>query len=156
MVLRRSGVLWYRAVVACFKTRPHRLTHVQQVSLAPLVAVAGCLGVLGALAYPYAVSDVGVGLYYASGVINPLVAGLLAAVAVIILAAGREGRTDPGFAAGAGLVFGVSIVLILVTWGATARVDALEISRWHRWSAAAVAVFVPGGALWFARSLDVI
>ena len=88
----------------------------EQVRLAPLVGVVGCLGVLGALAYPYAVGGVGVSAYYASGPVNPLVAGLLAVVGIIVFAAGREGRTDPGFAAGAGLVFGVAIVLVLLAW----------------------------------------
>lgn len=128
----------------------------EQVRLAPLVGIVGCLGVLGALAYPYAVSEVGVGAYYASGLVNPLVAGLLAAVAVIVLAAGRQGRTDPGFAAGAGLVFGVFVVLILVGWGTTARIDAVEVPQWHRWATVGAAVLVPAGALWFARSLDLV
>ncbi|MFT4922796.1 MAG: putative membrane protein, partial [Haloarculaceae archaeon] len=73
----------------------------EQIRLAPLVGIAGSLAVVAALAYPYVAGDGGVGAYYGSGVINPLVAGLLAIVTVIILAAGREGRTDPEFAAGA-------------------------------------------------------
>lgn len=128
----------------------------EQVRLAPLVGIAGCLAVVLALAYPYVASEGGVGAYYGSGVVNPLVAGLLALVTVIVLAAGREGRTDPGFAAGAGIAFGLFIVLVLLAWGATTRIDAVLVSEWHRWVATAVALLVPAGSLWFAVSLDVL
>ncbi len=127
-----------------------------QVRVAPLVGVAGCVGVLAALAYPYAAGGAGVGAYYASGPVNPLVAGLLAAVGVIVFAAGREGRTDPGFAAGAGLVFGVFIVVILLAWGSTARIDAVQLPQWHRWATLGIAVLVPLGGVWFARALDLL
>jgi len=128
----------------------------QQVRLAPLVGIVGCLAVLGALAYPYVAGDGGVGAYYASGVVNPLVAGLLALVATIVLAAGREERTDPGFAAGAALVFGLFIVGILLAWGMTARLDTVAVSQYHRWVTAGVAVLIPAGGLWFARSLGLV
>lgn len=128
----------------------------EQVRLAPLVGIAGCLAVLGLLAYPYVAGDGSVGAYYGSGLVNPLMAGLLALVAVIIFAAGREGRTDPGFAAGVGLVFGVFIVAILLAWAGTARLDTIAISQWHRWIATGVGVLVPAGGLWFARTLDVL
>jgi hypothetical protein len=128
----------------------------QQVRLAPLVGIVGCLAVLGALAYPYVVGDGGVGAYYGSGVVNPLVAGLLALVAVIIFAAGREERTDPGFAAGVGLVFGLFVLAILLAWGTTARIDTIAISQWHRWIAAGVSVLIPAGGLWFARTLGLL
>jgi hypothetical protein len=120
----------------------------------PLVGILGCLGVLATLAYPYAVSAVGVSGYYASGPVTPLAAGLLAAVGVIVFAAGREGRTDPGFAAGAGLVFGIFIVCILLAWGLTARIDAVAVSQYHRWVTVAVGLLVPAGGLWFAGALD--
>ncbi|MEF8979258.1 MAG: hypothetical protein V5A39_10360 [Haloarculaceae archaeon] len=128
----------------------------EQVRLAPLVGIAGCLAVLGLLAYPYVVGDGGVGAYYGSGIVNPLMAGLLALVATIIFAAGREGRTDPGFAAGVGLVFGAFIVAMLLAWAGTARLDTIAISRWHRWITAGFAGLVPAGGLWFARALDII
>jgi hypothetical protein len=127
-----------------------------QVRLAPLVGILGCLGVFGALLYPYLVGEGGVGAYYGSGIVNPLVAGLLALVTVIALAAGREGRTDPGFAAGAGLVFGLFVVAILLAWGATVRVDAVAVSQWHRWVAAGVGLLIPVGSLWFAWTLELL
>ncbi|MFB6232919.1 MAG: hypothetical protein ABEH61_01540 [Haloarculaceae archaeon] len=128
----------------------------EQARVAPVVGVAGSLGVLGALAYPYLVSDVGVGAYYGSGPVNPLVAGMLACLAIIVLAAGRQGRTDPGFAAGAGLVFGLFVVLILLSWGTAARIDAVALSQYHRWGTVAVALLIPAGSLWFARTLALV
>jgi hypothetical protein len=126
----------------------------EQIRLAPLVGIAGSLAVVAALAYPYVAGDGGVGAYYGSGVINPLVAGLLAIVTVIILAAGREGRTDPEFAAGAGLIFGLFVVGILLAWGLTVRVDAVAVSENHRWLATVVAAAIPVSSLWFARTLE--
>jgi len=125
----------------------------EQVRLAPLVGIVGCLGVLTALAYPYAVADVGVSAYYASGPVNPLVAGLLALIGVIAFAAGREGRTDPGFAAGAGLVFGTFVVVIVFAWASSARIDAVELSQHHRWATVGVSLLIPLGGVWFARAL---
>ncbi|PSQ32731.1 hypothetical protein BRD09_02785 [Halobacteriales archaeon SW_10_68_16] len=127
-----------------------------KVRVAPLVGIAGCVGVLAALAYPYAVGATGVSAYYGSGPVNPLVAGLLAAVGVIVFAAGRAGRTDPGFAAGAGLVFGIFMLVILLAWGTTARIDAVQLPQWHRWATLAMAALVPLGGLWFARTLDLL
>ena len=124
--------------------------------IAPLVGIVGCLGVLLALAYPYVAADGAVSTYYGSGVVNPLVVALLAIVTSIVLAAGREDRTDPGFAAGVAVVFGVAMVALLVGWGMTARLDTVRISEYHRWVLPLVAALVPLGSLWFARSLDVL
>jgi hypothetical protein len=127
----------------------------ERARLAPLVGIVGSLGVLGALAYPYLASD-GVGAYYGSGAVNPLVAGLLALIAVIVFAAGREGRTDPVFAAGAALVFGLFVVLLVVAWGTTVRVDAATVAESHRWIAAGLSLIAPASALWYARELGLV
>lgn len=126
------------------------------VNIAPLVGIVGCLGVIATLVYPYVVADGSVGTYYGSGVVNPLVAGLLALVTIIVLAAGREGRTDPLLAAGAGVVFGLSIVLLALGWGLTARVDAVALSNLHRWVVPGIALLVPLGSLWYSRTLGVL
>lgn len=123
------------------------------VRVAPLVGIVGCLGVLVALLYPYLAADGAVGLYYGSGVVSPLVAGMLALITIIVLAAGREERTDPEIAAGAGLVFGLFIVGLSLGWGLTTRVDVLTISELHRWSVPAVGGLVPIASLWYARAL---
>lgn len=123
--------------------------------LAPLVGIAGCIGVLGALAYPLLVVDAAVG-YYGAGAINPLAAGFLALLAIVVLAAGRQGRTDPAFAAGVGLVLGLAVLVILALWALTLRPDLVPIDPNHRWVATAVAAIVPLGAGWYARSLGLL
>lgn len=128
----------------------------EQARLAPLVGIVGCLGTVAALVYPYLAADGSVATYYGSGVVNPLVAGLLAAVTVIVFAAGREDRTDPDFSAGAGLVFGAFATVIVLLWALTVRVDALEITNLHRWVAVVVAATVPAAGAWYARTLDVV
>ena len=124
--------------------------------LAPIVGIAGCVAVLVALAYPYVALGGGAGPYFGSGVLNPLIAGLLALVTIIVLAAGRQGRTDPGFAAGVGIVFGLAILVVLVVWAGTVRVDTVAIDPNHRWLTAAVALAIPAGAAWFARTLGLL
>lgn len=124
--------------------------------VAPLVGIVGCLGVLGTLLYPYLAADGSVGTYYGSGVVNPLVAGLLALVGIIVLAAGREARTDPGLAAGVGLVFGIVMVLLGVAWGATVRVDTVILWEFHRWSVAITALPVAVGSAWYSRALGLL
>ncbi|MFC7133668.1 MULTISPECIES: DUF7548 family protein [Salinibaculum] len=125
------------------------------VNLAPLVGILGCVGVIVALLYPYVAADGSVATYYGSGLVNPLVAGLLALVTIIVLAAGREARTDPGIAAGAGLVFGLFIFLMTLGWGMTTRLDAVAISELHRWVVPLLALLIPVGSLWYSRALGV-
>jgi len=124
-------------------------------SLAPLVGVAGCLAVLALLLYPYLVAD-GTGVYYGTAAVNPLVAGLLALLGVIVFAAGREGRTDPVLAAGATLALGVFGVAILAAWAVTARVDAVQVTGTHRWATVAAGAVVPLAAGWYARGLGLV
>jgi hypothetical protein len=122
--------------------------------VAPLVGIVGCLGTLAGLLFPYLTAQgPGVGSYYGTGAVNPLVAGLLAVVAIIVLAAGRERRSDPGRAAAVGLVFGLAMVAILGIWGTTVRVDAILVTPVHRWVVLGLAALVPIGSAWYARSL---
>ncbi|MHB9285965.1 hypothetical protein ACKVMT_02875 [Halobacteriales archaeon Cl-PHB] len=127
-----------------------------RTQVAPLVGIVGCLAVLAALAYPYIADPAGVTAYYASGVVNPLVAGLLALLAIIVLAAGREDRTDPGFAAGVALVFGLFVFFLVLAWSLTLRVDASTVAATHRWLALASAVLPAVGAGWYARTLGLV
>jgi len=122
---------------------------------APLVGIAGCLAVLAALVYPYLVAD-SVGTYYGTGVVNPLVGAVLALVAVIVFAAGREERSDPQFAAGAALVFSAFTLLLLFGWALTVRVDAVELPGLHRWATVTFALVAPLAAVWYARALSLL
>jgi len=124
--------------------------------VAPLVGILGCLAVLAALAYPYFAVPADVGAYYAAGALNPLAAGALALVTIIVLAAGRERRTEPDFAAGVALVFGLAIVVILALWATSVRLDVAAVHPDHRWVATGVSLLVPAGSAWFARSLGVL
>ncbi|MFB6179068.1 MAG: hypothetical protein ABEI77_05015 [Halorientalis sp.] len=126
--------------------------------LAPLVGIVASLGVLVVLSVPYVLIDTasGVSAYYASGAINPLLAGLFALVTIIVFAAGREGRTDPTLAAGVALAFGVFMLLIAVVWALTVRVDTIAIQTSHRWALVVVTLFVPASGVWFARALGVL
>lgn len=129
---------------------------------APTVGVAGCLAYLLVLAVPYLVVETtsAVGAYYGSGALTPAVPAVFALVAIIVLAAGREGRTDPGLAAGAGLVLGLFIVGLSLLWAATVPVSLVlgltesTLIEHHRWVVVGVALPIPLGAAWFAFSLD--
>lgn len=136
------------------------------IRLAPLVGIGGCVLVLVALALPYSLvatsPGTAIGTYYGTGAVNPLVAGLFALVSVIVLAAGREGRTDPGLAAGVALALGAFITLLIALWAATVPqnvvfdMDAPAVIQHHRWATAAVSLLVPAASLWWARSLDLV
>jgi len=138
----------------------------QRVRLAPLVAIAGCLLVGVVLAVPYLFFETAPGttvdLYYGSGAVNPLVGGALALVATIILAAGREERTDPLLAAGVGLALGVFVFLIALAWALTVPDDVYvgistsDLGKQHRWFVALVALAPPAASAWWARTLGVL
>lgn len=138
----------------------------QRVRLAPLVAIAGCLLVVAVLAAPYVLFQTAPGttvdLYYGSGSVNPLVAGGLAFVASLILAAGREERTDPVLAAGVGLALGVFVFLIALLWALSVPDDVYvgistsSLGKQHRWIVAVVALAPAAASAWWARTLGVL
>ncbi len=123
------------------------------VRTAPLAGIAGALAVVLALGYPYVAADGAVGSYYGAAVVNPLVAGLLALVSVIVLAAGREGRTEPAYAAGTALIFGLFATGLLLVWAVTVRIDAVAITPLHRWVTVALSLVLPIAGAWYAKSL---
>ncbi|MFC6942367.1 hypothetical protein ACFQE8_20705 [Salinirubellus sp. GCM10025818] len=132
-----------------------------RVDLPPTVGIVACLAVLLVLVWPFAQETAtSVGLYYSTGAVTPYAAGLLALVAVIVFAAGRQGRSDPSLSAGAGLVFGLFIAVISVLWAFTARVDVLggtsALLSSQRWVLATVSLAVPLAGLWYARALRLI
>jgi hypothetical protein len=125
--------------------------------VAPLAGIVGCVGVVLSLGYPYLTGEsAGVGAYYGTTAVNPLVAGLLALVTVVVLAAGRQRRSDPSLAAGVGLALGVAMVAVALLWGFTVRVDAIAVAESHRWVVAAFAGLVPLSSLWYARALGLL
>lgn len=124
--------------------------------LAPTVGIVACLAVLFALAAPYLLGVAGVAGYYGSGAVNPLLAGLFALVALIVFAAGREGRSDPGLAAGVAVALGMFMFLVTAAWALTVRIDAVQFTANHRWAVVGAAALVPLSAGWYARALGVL
>ncbi|WP_135304625.1 DUF7548 family protein [Haloarcula amylovorans] len=128
---------------------------------APTVGIVGCVLYLLALAVPYLLVETtsAVGAYYASGALSPVIPAVFALVAIIVFAAGREGRTDPSVAAGAAIVLGLFIVGLTLLWAMTVPVSLVlgltesTLIEHHRWAVVAVALLVPLGAAWFARAL---
>lgn len=124
-----------------------------RLRLAPAIGVLACLAFLAALVVPF--QSPGAGTYYASGALNPLIAGLFAVVTLIVFAAGRQDRTDPLTAAGIALAFGLVIVLTAFVWATTARTDVLAITSYHRHVLVGTGAIIPLVAAWYARELGV-
>jgi len=130
----------------------------------PTVGIVGCVAYLLALVVPYLIVETtsAVGAYYGAGELSPAVAAVFALLAIIVLAAGREGRTDPSLAAGASLVLGVFIVGLSLLWATTVPTSLVlgltesTLIEQHRWAVVAAAVPIPLGAAWFAVGLDLL
>lgn len=136
------------------------------------VETPATVGVVSAAAYavamvvPYVAGGVpggAVQTYYTEfGVVGPPYVSVLALVALMVLAAGRQGRTAPDVAAGVALVVGFIVTLLTAMWafgGAADVVGSLSTAAWleyHRWVLLAAAGGVFGGALWFADAIGVI
>jgi hypothetical protein len=134
--------------------------------LAPLVGIVAAVTLLASLALPYLLvaTPGAVGGYYSAS-LDPLFAGLFALVAVIVLAAGREERSDPAVAAGAALVLGVFALLIVGVWvlGSPADVilgleeqGAVRLLRFHPAVTLVVTAVLPASAAWYARALGLL
>jgi len=146
-----------------------RLVDMNEVRVAPTAGIVACLLVVVALLLPYLLvtEASAVTAYYGAGAITPLAAGLFALVGVIVFAAGREERTDPPLAAGAGLVFGLFSTAVVGAWALTVPVSVVlqlgtaggavaTLLEFHRYfvTIAAVLVAVAGG--WYARALRLV
>lgn len=132
--------------------------------LAPTVGIVGSVLYLAALAVPYALVETAsaVGAYYQSGILSPVVPGVFALVCIIVLAAGREGRSDPSIAAGAGIGMGVFIVVLSAAWAVTVPRSLVlgltesTLMEYHRWVVVLAGCLIPIGGAWFARALDLL
>ncbi|MFW6448796.1 MAG: DUF7548 family protein [Halobacteriota archaeon] len=90
-----------------------------------------------------------------------LAAGI-AAILVVVFAAGATGRSDPATAAGIALGAGIVLLVVVALWAV--RVDmtvAADVAprRWvtyHRVAAVIVATVVPAAAAWWAVRLGVV
>lgn len=132
--------------------------------LGPTVGIVGCVLYLLSLGVPYLLVETAsaVGAYYNSGALTPLVPGLLALVSIIVLAAGREGRSDPSVTAGASLVMGLFIVGLSLVWALTVPTSLVlgltesTLIEYHRFAVVAAGIPIPVGAAWFARALGLL
>ena len=129
-------------------------------------------GIVAAVAYlvvvfaPYLLlpdaEAAGLPVYYDYGVAGPQYLSLLAVVAVVLFAAGREARTEPDFAAGILLVLGFVLALLVTLWAVLVPADVvlgLGEATWleyHRWLAVVTAVGVFLAAGWYARVLGLL
>lgn len=135
-----------------------------QLRLAPTVGIVGCVLYLVSLAAPYLLveSQGAVGAYYDAGALTPLIPAVLALVSIIVVAAGREGRSDPALAAGAGIVLGLFILGLTLAWAVTVPESLVlglterSVMQYHRWLSVALAVPILLSAVWFARSLGLL
>lgn len=135
----------------------------------PTAGIVACLLVVTVLLIPYLFVAQGsaVTAYYNAGAITPLAAGLFALVGIIVFAAGREGRTDPALAAGAGLVFGTFSLFVCLAWVATVPASvALQLGtangvvatvlEFHRFLVAGAAALLAGAGVWYTRALGLL
>jgi|AntRauTorcE11898_2_1112593.scaffolds.fasta_scaffold39998_1 hypothetical protein len=131
--------------------------------LAPSVGIVASALVLFVLTVPYALVEAGsaVATYYASGAVNPLVVGLFALVALMVFAAGRQGRSPPDLVAGAALVLGLFMAVISLLWAVTVpeslvqQLSTATILQYHRGALVLTALGVPSSAVWYARTLRI-
>ena len=128
--------------------------------------LAAYLGIVAALAtallafLPYAVLDpTALGPYFAVAPVGPPAVGLLALVAVVVLAAGLTGRSDPTTMAGAALVLGLFMAVLAWWWALSVTpslVGGLTSADWfgnHRWALALAATLLLVTAGGYARAV---
>jgi len=134
-----------------------------QLRLAPTVGIVASLAVIVVLVVPYAIVEggSGVGTYFAAGSVNPLVVGLFAAVAIIVFAAGRQGRSPPDLVAGAALVLGVFMTALAALWAVSVpqsvvtQLSTATVLQYHRGVLVLTTLAVPIVATWYARALQI-
>lgn len=115
---------------------------------------------------PYVAGEIPPGArqtYYAEiGPVGPPYVAVLALVAFIVFAAGREGRAAPDLVAGVGIAIGVVVTSLTAMWafgGAASVVGSLSTAAWleyHRWVLLASAFGVFASAAWLGHEIGVL
>lgn len=130
---------------------------------APTAGIVACLGLLLALAAPYVLvggPESPLGVYYGSGIVGIGGAAFIAAVLVVVLLSGKQGRTDPDTIAGIAVVAGLALFAIALTWALAVDREVLfnfppgaEWIVYHRWVVLALSALVPASAGVYARAV---
>ena len=129
------------------------------------------LGIIAALAYgiiaiaPYVFLEVDstvIDVDYDVSLAGPQFLSLLAVVALVLFAAGRQGRTEPDTVAGLTLVLGVVLTVLTLAWALAVPpelvLEAGDVTwfEYHRWAAVGAAVLIPAAATWYTRVLGLL
>ncbi|MGM0591342.1 MAG: DUF7548 family protein [Halobacteriota archaeon] len=129
--------------------------------LAPTVGVVACVALVASYLAPFVLipdAGTGLGLYYGAG---PLGAGglvFLALLDIVVLLAGKQGRTDDAIASGLAFALGMAILAISILWATAVNVQDLYNfpAPWivdHRWLVVAVSGLVPASAAAYAYAV---
>lgn len=140
---------------------------------APTLGIVASLFVLVLITLPYAIVDgASVSSYYGAGVLSPWAVGLVAILAIIAFAAGRQDRTDPETAAGAGTVFGLFALAVSLLWAWTVPAEVPlnltanepwlwvlttgTVLEYHRWVLVGVAAIPFLAGFFYAKALRIL
>jgi len=129
----------------------------------PTLGLLGTLAIAAVAAAPYvalpAAEASGLDLYYSAGFVGPWAITMLALVAAIAFAAGRQGRTPPETAAGATLGLGLIMTALAAIWAVSVdaslvlQIGTADWIEYHRWLFLATTFVVPAAATFYARVL---
>ena len=134
----------------------------QTEQVAPAAGVVGCLALVAAVLAPYALlSDPsGLGPYYTSGPVGAGALAFLALLSIVVLLAGRRGRTDPPTAAGIAFVVSLAMLAIGALWALSVDSNVLfsfpPADAWiqyHRWLLLALTGVVFASTAAYARAV---
>lgn len=127
-------------------------------SAGAIVSIGASLVLLAVLVWPFfPETNRDIFIYYGSGALNPLLAGVLAIGVIVAFAAinGEYVARDVG--AGVVLTLGVSILLVVSVWVVTGRVDVFRAPGWafpaQRWLLVVLSALIVLGAGWYTWTL---
>lgn len=130
-------------------------------STGAFISIGACLALLALLGWSYVPeSGQAINIYYGSGVLNPLLAGILAIGVIITFAATSASYISTEV--GVGVILGLSLFIFLTAliWAVTRRVDVFLAPGWvfpaQGWILVGLSVLIIFGACWYAKSLGLL
>lgn len=128
--------------------------------LAAGAGIVAAAAVATLVAATYALLDpTALGPYFAAGPVGPPVVTLFALVAIVVLAAGVEERSDPPLMAGAALVLGAFSAGLAWWWALSVSpslvgsLTDLASFAYHRWAVALAATALLAASAVYARAV---